>query len=56
MFGASSSLTPLVGGAGGLVCESVGMADLLSDYLTADSPGSLFICRSLTIRGCYIDV
>ena len=30
MFGLSSSLLPLVGGGGGLVCESVGKADLLS--------------------------
>ena len=28
----SSSLPPLVGGGGGLVCESVGKADLLSDH------------------------
>ena len=32
MFGLSSSLTPLVGGGGGLVCESVGRADRLSDH------------------------
>ena len=32
VFGLSSSLLPLVGGGGGLVCESVGKADLLSDY------------------------
>ena len=32
MFGLSSSLPPLVGGGGGLVCESVGKADLLSDH------------------------
>ena len=31
MFGLSSSLPPLVGGGGGLLCESVGKADLLSD-------------------------
>ena len=31
MFGLSSSLPPLVGGGGGLVCESVGKADLLSN-------------------------
>ena len=31
MFGLSSPLPPLVGRGGGLVCESVGMADLLSD-------------------------
>ena len=28
----SSSLPPLVGGGGGLVCESVVKADLLSDH------------------------
>ena len=31
VFGLSSSLSPLVGGGGGLVCESVIKADLLSD-------------------------
>ena len=32
VFGLSSSLPPLVGGGGGLVCESVGKTDLLSDH------------------------
>ena len=32
VFGLSSSLSPLVGGGRGLVCESVGKADLLSDH------------------------
>ena len=32
VFGLSSSLPPLVGGGGGLVCESVGKVDLLSDH------------------------
>ena len=32
VFGVSSSLPPLVGGGGGLECESVGKADLLSDH------------------------
>ena len=32
VFGLSSSLPSLVGGGGGLVCESVGKADLLSDH------------------------
>ena len=31
VFGSSSSLSPLVSEGGGLVCESVGKADLLSD-------------------------
>ena len=32
VFGFSSTLPPHVGGGGGLVCESVGKADLLSDH------------------------
>ena len=32
VFGSSSSLPPLVSESGGLVCESVGKADLLSDH------------------------
>ena len=32
VFGSSSSLPPLIGGGSGLVCESVGKADLLSDH------------------------
>ena len=32
VFGTSSSLPPLVNEVGGLVCESVGKADLLSDH------------------------
>ena len=32
VLGSSSSLPPLVSEGGGLVCESVGKADLLSDY------------------------
>ena len=32
VFGMSSSLPPLVSEGGGLVCESVGKADLLSDH------------------------
>ena len=32
VFGLSSSAPPLVGGGGGLVCESAGKADLLSDH------------------------
>ena len=44
--------SPLVGGNGGLVCKSVGKADLLCCQisLTASSPGRLLICRSLAIR------
>ena len=32
VFGSSSSLPPLVSEGGGLVCEPVGKADLLSDH------------------------
>ena len=32
VFGSNSSLAPLVGGGGGLVCESVCKVDLLSDH------------------------
>ena len=32
VFGSSSSLPPLISEVGGLVCESVGKADLLSDH------------------------
>ena len=32
VFGSDSSLPPLVSEGGGLVCESVGKADLLSDH------------------------
>ena len=46
VFGTSLSLPPLVNEGGGLVCESVGKADLLSDHFN----GRLLICRSLAIR------
>ena len=38
VFGLSSSLLPLVGEGGGLVCESVGIADLLSDHFDGKQP------------------
>ena len=50
VFGVSSSLPPLVGASGGLVCESVGKADLLSDHFDSKQSGSLLIYRSLAIR------
>ena len=50
VFGSGSSLPPLVSEGGGLVCESVGKADLLSDHLTASSPGRMLIYRSLVIH------
>ena len=33
VFGMSLSLPPLIDEGGGLVCESVGKSDLLSDYI-----------------------
>ena len=45
-----ASLPPLVREGGGLVCESVGKADLLSDHLAASSPGRLLIYHSLVIH------
>ena len=35
VFGSSSSLAPLVSDGSGLVCESVGKADLLSDHFNS---------------------
>ena len=39
VFGLSSSLPPLVGGSGGLLCESVGKADLFSDHFEGKQSG-----------------
>ena len=38
VFSLSSSLPPLVGGGGELLCESVGKADLLSDHFDCKQP------------------
>ena len=35
MFGSSSSLPPLVSEGGGLVCDSIGKADLMSDHFNS---------------------
>ena len=35
VFGSSSALPPLVSEGGGLVCESIGKADLLSDHFVS---------------------
>ena len=71
VFGSSSSLLPLVSEGGGLVCESVGNADLLSDYfdsnqsretvdlsLTCHPSPSLttFAFRSSEVRRLLIDL
>ena len=43
VFGSSldSSLSPLIGAGGGLVCESVGKAEMLPAHLMESSPGIL---------------
>ena len=71
MFGLSSSLPPLVGGGGGLVCESVGKADLLSYHfdvkqsreavdlpLTCPPSPRLtsFVFRSSEVRRLWLDL
>ena len=55
VFGSSSALPPLVREGGGLVCESIGKADLLSDHLdskqsreTVDLPLTCHPSPSLT--------
>ena len=49
VFGLSFSLPLLVDGGGGLVCESVGKADLLSDHFDGKQSGSLLIFQSFAI-------
>ena len=49
-------MPPPVSDGGGLVCESVGKADLLSDHLTASSPGRLLIYCSLVSKLLVLDV
>ena len=43
VFGSSSSLSPLVGPGGGLVCESVEKADLLSDHFDRNLTVETFV-------------
>ena len=50
VFGSSSSPPPLVGEGGGLVCESVGKTNLLSDNFYGKQSRESVICRSLAIR------
>ena len=51
VFSSSSSLPLLVSeGSSGLVCESVGKADLLSDHFDNKQLGRLLICCSLAIH------
>ena len=71
MFGSSSSLPTLVSEGGGLVCESVGKADLLSDYFDSKqsreavdlpltchpSPSlTIFAFRSSDVRRLLLDL
>ena len=46
VFGSSSSLPPLVSEGGGLVCESVGNADLLSDHFDSRNDFPCWLTRS----------
>ena len=46
----SSSLSPLVREGGGLVCESVGKADLLSDHFDSKQSREPVDLRSLVIH------
>ena len=50
VFGASSSLPPLVSEGGGLVCESVGKADLLSDHFDSKQSREAVDLHLLAIR------
>ena len=50
VFGSSSSLPPLVGEGGGLVCEWVGRADLLSDHFDSKQSREAVDLRSLVIH------
>ena len=49
VFGSCSSLHQLISEGGGLRCDSVHKADLLSDSFDSSSPGTLLICHSLVI-------
>ena len=50
MLSLSSSLPPLVGGGGGLVCESVGKGDQLSDHFDGMQSRESVDLPSLAIR------
>ena len=50
MFGSSLSLPPLVSEGGGLVCELVGKADLLSDHFDSKQSMEVVDLRSIVIR------
>ena len=56
VFGLSSSLPPLVVGGGGLVCESVGKADLLSDHFDGKQSRESFdlLLTLPSVSECYL--
>ena len=70
VFGTNSSLPPLVNGGGGLVCESVGNSDLLSDHFDSKqfkeavdlpltchpSPLTTFAFRPREVRRLLLDL
>ena len=71
VFGSSSALPPIVSEGGGLVCESIGKADLLSDHFDSNqsrealdlpltyhpSPSlTIFAFRSREVRHLLLDL
>ena len=50
VFGSSSSLPPLVSEHGGLVCESVGKADLRSEHFESKQSRLLICCTLIIIH------
>ena len=50
VFGSSSSLPPLISEGGGLVCESVGKADLLLDHFDSKQSREAVNLPSLVIH------
>ena len=52
VFGSSSSLPPLVSESGGLVCKSVGKADLLSDHFDISGGPNLSLRCSARVHHC----
>ena len=60
VFGLSLSLPPLVGEGGGMVCESVGKADMLSVHFDSkqyrESVGTCFAFRSSEVRGLLLEL
>ena len=60
VLGSSSSLPPLVSEGGGLVCESVGKADMLSDHFDSKQAREAvdlpLTCLSSISQSCHLCV